>query len=160
MSTLLSARPKKLRESISRLTPDSQKGVSGSIDEALWFLEKCVIDAAERDEAMSEILVPIIEHTLRFKDSKHGNPAMILLNWLFQDEVLFQAVSRNLSNIILRNEDRFLALGWCLLIRRLVECEDTGDQGFWHGEHYNHLAISIEGKKTLSLLMYLYKFFC
>jgi len=30
MSTLLSARPKKLRESISRLTPDSQKGVSGN----------------------------------------------------------------------------------------------------------------------------------
>jgi len=36
----------------------------GSIDEALWFLEKCVIDAAERDEAMSEILVPIIEHVI------------------------------------------------------------------------------------------------
>lgn len=85
---------------------------------------------------------------------------MILLNWLFQDEVLFQAVSRNLSNIISRNEDRFLALGWCLLIRRLVECEDTGDQGFWHGEHYNHPAISLEGKKTLSLLMYLYTFLC
>lgn len=29
MSTLLSARPKKLRESISRLSPDSQKGSSG-----------------------------------------------------------------------------------------------------------------------------------
>ncbi|EFH52684.1 binding protein [Arabidopsis lyrata subsp. lyrata] len=138
MSTLLSARPKKLRESVSRLSPDSQKGSSGSIDEALWFLEKCVRDAAQRDEAMGEILVPIIEHTLRFKDSKHGNPAMILLNWLFQDEVLFQALSRNLSNIISRNEDRILALGWCLLIRRLVECDDTGDQSFWHGIREKH----------------------
>lgn len=85
---------------------------------------------------------------------------MILLNWLFQDEVLFQALSRNLSNIISRNEDRFLALGWCLLIRRLVECDDTGDQSFWHGEHYNHPAIFLEGKKTLSLFMYLYTFLC
>lgn len=63
---------------------------------------------------------------------------MILLNWLFQDELLFQGVSRNLSQIISRNEDRFLALGWCLLIRSLVESEDTGDQGFWNGEHCNH----------------------
>lgn len=31
MSTLLSARPKKLRESISRLSPDSQKGSSGKL---------------------------------------------------------------------------------------------------------------------------------
>ncbi|KAG5386310.1 hypothetical protein IGI04_037780 [Brassica rapa subsp. trilocularis] len=129
MSTLLTARPKKLRESISRLSLDSQNGSSGSVDEALWFLRKSVKDAAERDEAMDELLVPIIEHTLRFKDGKHSNPAMILLNWLFQDEVLFQGVSRNLSGIISRKEDRFLALGWCLLIRGLVESEDTGDQG-------------------------------
>ncbi|XP_024012800.1 uncharacterized protein LOC18019860 isoform X2 [Eutrema salsugineum] len=137
MSTLLSARPKKLLDSLSRRSlDDSQKGSSGSVDEALWFLHKCVRDAAEREEAMDEILVPIIEHTLRFKDAKHSNPAMILLNWLFKDELLFQAVSRNLSEIISRNEDRFLALGWCLLIRRLVE--DTGDQGFWNGIREKH----------------------
>ncbi|WZZ17814.1 hypothetical protein YC2023_110903 [Brassica napus] len=141
MSTLLTARPKKLRESISRLSLDSQKGSSGSVDEALWFLQKSVKDAAEteRDEAMDELLVPIIEHTLRFKDVKHSSsPAMILLNWLFQDELLFLGVSRNLSGIISRNEDRFLALGWCLLIRSLVESEDTGDQGFWNGIREKH----------------------
>ncbi|KAJ0246734.1 ARM repeat superfamily protein [Hirschfeldia incana] len=134
MSTLLTARPKKLRDSISHLSLDSQKSSSGSVDEALWFLHKSVEDAAERDEAMDELLVPIIEHTLRFKDGKYSSsPAMILLNWMFQDEVLFQGVSRNLSGIISRNEDRFLQLGWCLLIRSLVESEDTGDQGFWNG---------------------------
>ncbi|CAA7060609.1 unnamed protein product [Microthlaspi erraticum] len=138
MSTLLSTRPKKLRESISRLSPDSQKGSSGSVDEALWFLEKCVRDAAERNEAMGEVLVPIIEHTLRFQDSKHGNPAMILLNWLFQDEIRFQAISRNLSKIISRNEDKFLALGWCLLVRGLVESVDNGDQSFWNGIWEKH----------------------
>ncbi|KAL1194541.1 hypothetical protein V5N11_020604 [Cardamine amara subsp. amara] len=154
MSTLLSARPKKLRESVSRIYPDSQKGSSGSIDEALWFLENCVRHASERDDAMDEILVPIIEHTLRFKESKHGNPAMILLNWLFQDEVLFQAVSRNLSKVILRNEDRFLALGWCLLIRSLVECEDTADQGFWNGIREKHsMFVKIVSSSVPHLLM-------
>ncbi|CAH8362130.1 unnamed protein product [Eruca vesicaria subsp. sativa] len=138
MSTLLTARPKNLRESISRLSLDSQKGSSGSVDEALWFLQKSVKEAVERDEAMDELLVPIIEHTLRFKDVKHSSPAMILLNWMFQDEVLFQGVSRNLCEIILRKEDRFLALGWCLLIRSLVEWEDSGDQGFWNGIRERH----------------------
>ncbi|KAL0714674.1 hypothetical protein Bca4012_021653 [Brassica carinata] len=139
MSTLLTARPKKLRESISHLSLDSQKGSSGSVDEALWFLHKCVRDAAERDESMDELLVPIIEHTLRFKDGKHSSSqAMILLNWLFRDEDLFRGVSRNLSEIISRNEDRFLELGWCLLIRSLVEYEDTVDQGFWNGIREKH----------------------
>lgn len=63
---------------------------------------------------------------------------MILLNWLFQDDVLFQAISRNLSKIISRNEDKFLALGWCLLVRALVESVDNGDQSFWNGQHYTH----------------------
>ncbi|VVB06055.1 unnamed protein product [Arabis nemorensis] len=155
MSTLLSARPKKLRDSISRFSPDSLKGSSGSIDEALWFLDNCVRNDAERDEAMDEILVPIIEHTLRFKeDAKRSNPALILLNWLFQDEVLFQAVSRNLLEIIVRNEDRFLALGWCLLIRCLVEFEDTGDQGFWNGIGEKHsIFVEIVSSCVPHLLM-------
>lgn len=70
---------------------------------------------------------------------------MILLNWLFQDEVLFQAISRNLSKMIVRNEDKFLALGWCLLVRGLVECADNGDQSFWNGElllfNLGHLSL-------------------
>uniref|UniRef100_A0A1J3GQ58 Uncharacterized protein n=1 Tax=Noccaea caerulescens TaxID=107243 RepID=A0A1J3GQ58_NOCCA len=128
MSTLLSARPKKLRESISRLSPDSQNGSSGSVDEALCFLEKWV-----------KLWVKLLfQSSNMFKDFKHGNPAMILLNWLFQDEVLFQAISRNLSNIISRNEDKFLALGWCLLVRGIVESVDNGDQSFWNGIWEKH----------------------
>ncbi|KAG2258537.1 hypothetical protein Bca52824_077831 [Brassica carinata] len=143
MSTLLTTRPKSYENlspvSLSILKMARQLCCLGSVDEALWFLQNSVKDAAERDEAMDELLVPIIEHTLRFKDVKHSSsPAMILLNWLFQDELLFQGVSRNLSQIISRNEDRFLALGWCLLIRSLVESEDTGDQGFWNGIWEKH----------------------
>lgn len=37
---------------------------SGSVDEALWFLEKCVRDDALKNEAMGETLVPIIEHVI------------------------------------------------------------------------------------------------
>ncbi|RVW16552.1 hypothetical protein CK203_069319 [Vitis vinifera] len=53
---------------------------------------------------------------------------MVLLNWLFQDELLFQALARGLADIILRKEDRYIALGWCTLVRGLVEYEITMDQ--------------------------------
>ncbi|XP_010524083.1 PREDICTED: uncharacterized protein LOC104802271 isoform X1 [Tarenaya hassleriana] len=156
MSTLLSTRPRKLQESISRLCPDSHKGSVGSIDEALWFLYKYVRDAAERDESMDEILVPIIEHTLRFKDTKHGSQALILLNWLFQDEVLFQDVARNLSEIIVKKEDRFLALGWCFLVRALVECEGNDDQQLLPGireKHHMLVKIFSSAVPHLSLIL-------
>ena len=50
---------------------------------------------------------------------------MILLNWLFQDELLFQVVATNLASIILRKDDRYIALGWCTLVRGLVDYENT-----------------------------------
>lgn len=39
---------------------------SGSVDEALCFLEKWVRDAAERNQALGETLVPIIEHVISY----------------------------------------------------------------------------------------------
>ena len=53
---------------------------------------------------------------------------MVLLNWLFQDEPLFEALSRSLADIIIRKEDRYIALGWCTLVRGLVDYEITMDQ--------------------------------
>lgn len=50
---------------------------------------------------------------------------MILLNWLFLDEGLFQVVVRNLAGIISRMDDRYVALGWCFLGRRLIEYENA-----------------------------------
>lgn len=61
--------------------------------------------------------------SLKYKESKYGNQAMILFNWLFQDEVIFQALATNLASIIMRKEDRYIALGWCMLVRGLVGYE-------------------------------------
>lgn len=66
--------------------------------------------------------------SLKCKDSKHGNQGMVLLNWLFQDEFLFETLSRSLANIILRKEDRYIALGWCTLVRGLLQYEVTMEQ--------------------------------
>ncbi|XVE61173.1 hypothetical protein DITRI_Ditri06bG0018400 [Diplodiscus trichospermus] len=142
MTTLLTARPKKLHHSISRLSSDfSNKTSLASLDESLWFLHKYVRDAARRGETLDEILVPMIEHSMKYKDSKNGGQPMILLNWLFQDELLFQAVAMNLANIITRKDDRYIAFGWCTLVRGLMEYESIMDQYLVNGikEKYNAL---------------------
>ncbi|KDO38705.1 hypothetical protein CISIN_1g030425mg [Citrus sinensis] len=128
MNTLLTARPKKLHDSISRLSPDDKTASLGSLDESLWFLYKYVRDAAEREEILDEVLVPMIEHSLKSKESKHGGQAMIILNWLFKDELLFQVLATNLANIIVRKDDRYITLGWCTLVRALLEYDTLTDQ--------------------------------
>lgn len=62
---------------------------------------------------------------LRARDLKHGNQAMVLLNWLFQDDILFQYTVGNLAGIIMRRDDRYVALGWCILGRSLIEYENA-----------------------------------
>ncbi|KAA8517047.1 hypothetical protein F0562_017135 [Nyssa sinensis] len=142
MSTLLGARPKKLEDAISRLDIAPKRGLLGvSLEQSLWFLHKYIGDAAESSSSLDQILVPIIEHSLKHKESKHGNQALILLNWLFQDELLFQALAANLAGIILRKDDHYVALGWCTLVRGLVEYEKNMNQFITNGirEKYNAL---------------------
>lgn len=128
MSTLLSARPKKLQDAISRLHSPPKRGSFVTLEESLWILHTYVREAAQREESLDEILVPITQHSLKHKESKHGNQAMILFNWLFQDEIIFRALATNLAGIIRRKEDRYIALGWCILVRGLVEYEITMKQ--------------------------------
>lgn len=61
---------------------------------------------------------------------------MILLNWLFQDELLFQPVAEALAGVVARKHvhDRYLLLGWCLLLRNLVEYENSAHQSMFSGE--------------------------
>ncbi|KAI7743189.1 hypothetical protein M8C21_012206 [Ambrosia artemisiifolia] len=131
MTTVLTAKPTKLIDSISRLqssiNPNNNNNnpLALSLENSLRILHKYVRDGAEKDESLDEILIPMIEHSLRSKDSKHKNQEMILLNWLFQDEVLFQALARKFSDILQRKEDHHIALGWCILARRLIEYDVT-----------------------------------
>jgi len=73
---------------------------------------------------------------LQVLKSKHGDQAMLLLNWLFQDEILFQPVAEALAGLVARKHvnDRYLLLGWCLLLRNLVEFECSAHQSMFGGE--------------------------
>lgn len=129
LTSLLSARPKKLRDAASRFSPDLLRPPpTGSLDESLLFLHKYVKDAAERKERLDQILVPMFEHSLRSKESRHGGQILILLDWLVQDEFLFQYFMQSLADIISRKEDHYVSLGWCTLVRGLLECESAINQ--------------------------------
>ncbi|KAM4079537.1 hypothetical protein ACB094_09G123500 [Castanea mollissima] len=137
INTLLSARPKKLYDAVSRLYPDPNKKTtsgSGSLGDSLWFLHKYVNDAVQDQDAFDQILLPIIQHSW-----KNGGQAMILVNWLFQDELLFRPLATNLANIIVRKDDRYIALAWCILVRNLLEFETSMTQFSMNGirERYN-----------------------
>ncbi|KAG5555643.1 hypothetical protein RHGRI_006333 [Rhododendron griersonianum] len=62
MSTLLSARPKKLEDAVSRLDSAPQRISVASLEESLRILHSYVTDAAKREEPMDGVLVPMIEH--------------------------------------------------------------------------------------------------
>ncbi|XP_071721379.1 uncharacterized protein [Rutidosis leptorrhynchoides] len=130
MTTVLTARPTKLIDSISRLqsSPNPNNQLTLSLEISLRILHKFVRDGAETEQPVDEILIPIIEHSLRSKDLKYKNQEMILLNWLFQDEVLFEVLIKNFCDILLMKEDHHVALGWCILARRLIDYDVTMSQ--------------------------------
>ncbi|KAM6549123.1 hypothetical protein CsatB_020799 [Cannabis sativa] len=66
---------------------------------------------------------------------------MILLNWLFQDEFIFQAIARKLGKIIATKDDHFIALGWCTLVRGLVDYESATDQYSMNGNTFFPLYV-------------------
>ncbi|XP_061373685.1 uncharacterized protein LOC133316013 isoform X2 [Gastrolobium bilobum] len=145
MTCLLSTRPKKLHDSISRLSSHSHPPTpsTASLEDSLWFFHNYVTDAAKNNRSFDQVLVPIIDNALKCKDSsKHGGQAMILMNWLFQDELLFEPVAQGLAGIVTsRKDDRYLLFGWCLLIRSLVEFENSVHQSMFGGirERYGDL---------------------
>ncbi|KAJ4980188.1 hypothetical protein NE237_010968 [Protea cynaroides] len=128
MNTLLTSRPRKLEVAITRLGSTLLRSSGVSLEESLGFLRKYINDAIDKNESLDQILVPMIENSLKCKDSKHCSQAMILINWLFQDELLFQALASNFEEIIMKKEDHYISLGWCTLMHGLVDYENTMDK--------------------------------
>ncbi|KAH0977014.1 hypothetical protein GBA52_026733 [Prunus armeniaca] len=165
MTALLSARPRKLNDAVSRLSPHPLNSIghisiSASLDDSLRFLHKYLNDAAEKNEPLHEFSSPCLKMypikffftffirsqcnyfwSLRYKDTKNGGQSMVLLNWLFQDDFLFQAIATDLAKVISTKDDRFIALGWCTLVRALLDHETAITQFPMNGimEKYSDL---------------------
>ncbi|GAB2295532.1 hypothetical protein Dimus_029696 [Dionaea muscipula] len=141
MNSLLTSRPKKLEDAITRMGVATNRSSIASLVESMSLLDKYVRDAVERDDPLDDVLIPLIEHSLKCKDSKHANQATILLNWLFQDPCLFKALASNLINLVSSKEDHYIALGWCTLVRDLVDYETSMGQHLRSGIRARDLAL-------------------
>ncbi|KAK2416394.1 hypothetical protein QL285_038791 [Trifolium repens] len=133
ITSLLSTRPNKLHDSISRLSSHSPSSTTVSLHDSLLFFHSYVTDAANHNRSFDQLLVPIIHSSLKCKNSKHGGQAIILLNWLFQDELIFVPVAEALASIITRKNDRYLLFGWCLLLRSIVDYDSSVHQSMLSG---------------------------
>ncbi|KAL6530431.1 hypothetical protein OROMI_028320 [Orobanche minor] len=130
MTTLLNTKPKKLHDAISRLqfplkfAPLAVTLVSAQVHRRSSGQRRtsgpshCSHSSTSFDDQW------VCCQSLTFRESKQGNQTLILLNWLFQDEVLFKATVRNMADIICRRDDHYMALGWCILGRSLIEYEN------------------------------------
>ena len=52
----------------------------------------------------------------------------MVLNWLFQDKVIFRAVATALVRVISMKDDRLVVLGWCTFVRGVLEYESSVTQ--------------------------------
>ena len=68
---------------------------------------------------------------------------MILLNWFFQDETSVEAILRNVSDIISRRDDHYVALGWCILARSLIEYENVVSDITTNGNFVIYVCASV-----------------
>ncbi|KAE9590737.1 hypothetical protein Lal_00023286 [Lupinus albus] len=141
ITCVLTATPKKLNDAVSTLSSSSSSNSHHhiqSLEHSLWFLHKYVNDAAHNNHSLHQFLAPIIHNALKCKGSKHGGQAMILLNWIFQDELLFEPVAKGLASIITRKDDQYLLFGWCVLVRSLVEYKNSIHQSTFAGIRERH----------------------
>lgn len=156
MNPLLDSRPRHLEAAISRLSSDSQRSSGVLLDESLRYIRRYTRDAIDKGEPLDQILIPLIENSVKSKGSKHSKQVLMLLTWLFQDELVFQHLSSALLEIIVRKEDHYIALGWCTLIRGLLDHglnigqpSDSGKQE----KHYTLLKILSRSMSHLSSII-------
>ncbi|KAK1267259.1 hypothetical protein QJS04_geneDACA016381 [Acorus gramineus] len=143
LSTLFASSPRHLSASFSRVDSSRQKTSRVLLDDSLYYLRRYARDLAEKGEPFDHVLVPMVEHSLKFRGSKHLRQVLMILDWLFQDEFLFQALLNDLVDIILRKEDHYFALGWCSLTSALVEMAKNDTE--------NSIGKSSQGMENMEL---------
>lgn len=126
MNVIFRSRASHLQAAISRLHSSSRTTSSVLLDDSLHYTQTYVRNAIENREPLDQILIPMIENSL--KGLKHRKQALLLLIWLLEDDLVFQELSSTLAEIITRKEDHYIALGWCTLVRGLVDHLLTTDQ--------------------------------
>ncbi|KAH9302150.1 hypothetical protein KI387_013733, partial [Taxus chinensis] len=137
MNTVLSAKPKELEAVLSQQTQISQRNSRDSLDQSLTVLRKHVEEIVQRNEPLDQVLVPLLEHAVKFRGLRNRKQVLVLLQWLSQSEEVFIALVGSLEKILLERGDNHIILGWCIVVRELVEKDfidfKSSNAGTQHG---------------------------
>ncbi|GLJ22075.1 hypothetical protein SUGI_0413790 [Cryptomeria japonica] len=133
MNTVLSAKPKELEAVLSQQTQKLQKNSKSALDQSLTLLRKHVEEIVQRNELLDQVLVPLLEHAVKFRGLQNRKQVLILLQWLSQSEEVFMVLADSLEKILIETDDHHIILGWCIVVRELVENEFTNVKSFIAG---------------------------
>lgn len=74
-----------------------------------------------------------MSQAVKFKGLQNRKQVLNLLQWLSQSEEVFMVLADSLEKILLETDDHHIILGWCIVVRELVEKEFANVKSFIAG---------------------------
>lgn len=118
LNTVLSARPGQLEALLSQRSHHEQRG---TLNEAVTALGKHAEEMVKRNEPLDQMLLPLLQHVVKFKGMQNRKKVVLLLQWLSQNEDTFTVLADGLEKLLVENDDHHIVLGWCVVVRELIE---------------------------------------
>jgi hypothetical protein len=118
LNTVLSASPGELEALLSQRTRHLQRG---ALDESVTALGKHAKEIVNRNESLDQMLLPLLQHVVKFKGMKNRKKVVLLLQCLSRNEDTFTVLADGLEKILVENDDHHIVLGWCIVVRELIE---------------------------------------
>ncbi|CAM6037629.1 unnamed protein product [Sphagnum compactum] len=110
------------REVEKNLASDSARTKQGSVGRAVTSLLQHVDKGLQSGSSLDEIHVPLLEHAVKSKDHGNRRKVVALMQWLLKASEFRKSLGDSLAAIIGASQwDNRVKLGWCVVVRELVE---------------------------------------
>lgn len=127
LNSVLSAKPGQLEALLSQRIRHEQRG---TLNGAVTALGKHAEEMVHRNESLDQMLLPLLQHVVKFKGMQNRKKVVLLLHWLSQNEDTLTVLADGLEKILVENDDHHIVLGWCIVVRELIEKRATAGELF------------------------------
>jgi hypothetical protein len=94
----------------------------GSVGRAVTSLLQHVDKGLQSGSSLDEIHIPLLEHAVKSKDHGNRRKVVALMQWLLKASEFRKSLGDSLAAIIGASQwDNRVKLGWCVVVRELVE---------------------------------------
>lgn len=135
LNSVLSASAGELEPLLSHRTRHLQRG---TLDESVTALGKHAEEMVHRNESLDQMLLPLLQHVVKFKGMQNRKKVVLLLQWLSQNEDIFIVLADGLEKILVENDDHHIVLGCCIVVRELIEKRAMADELFDAGAQHRY----------------------